>query len=281
MAGSKASPKRSYYRKKNFNKAVKQIVQEELKDELEEKYAITEYANTPVNRNIPFGVVLNSSTVGNTGNFYKILPQIDQSQTGEAGRAYNTRVGNEICLKKISLQGMLCHTNSATPVTGYEDSRLAVRVMIVKAKACSDLNLLFNNMPTDALIRFGNQSVTNPSGTAAFGGFALDPWRDINRETFTVKYDKVFFVNSPVIIPGAAGQDPDLGVIPATSRRFKHDIHFGKKGMKLHYSDHSDVEPNNFGWFMIVGYGSNTSTIAPGNGACRFTLSCVSTYTDA
>lgn len=260
---------------------VKAITRDEITEEIEEKFAITEYANTPVNRAIPSGVVLNSDTVGNTGNFYKILPQIEQSPTGEAGRAYNTRIGNEICLKSIDLHGFLCHTNSATPVTGYEDSRLAVRVMVLKAKAINDGELLFDNMPTDTLIRFGNQAVTNPNGTAAFGGYALDPFRDINRDTFTVKYDRVFYVNSPVIIPGAAGQDPDLGVIPADTKRFRHKLTFGKKGLKLKYSAQPDLEPNNFPYFLCVGYSSTTGTSAPGNGACRMTLSCVGKYTDA
>ena len=67
---------------KRFVKNVKAIVQEELKDEIEEKHAITEYADVLCQRAIPSGAVTNGA-----GNFFKILPEIDQSVTGEAARA--------------------------------------------------------------------------------------------------------------------------------------------------------------------------------------------------
>ena len=57
---------------KRFVKNVKAIVQEELKDEIEEKHAITEYADVLCQRAIPSGAVTNGA-----GNFFKILPEID------------------------------------------------------------------------------------------------------------------------------------------------------------------------------------------------------------
>ena len=72
---------------KRFEKSVKSIVQKELSEELEEKHAICEYQNIAINRAIPSGVVINAGEGGSTGNFYKILPEIEQSATGEAGRA--------------------------------------------------------------------------------------------------------------------------------------------------------------------------------------------------
>lgn len=266
---------------KAMQKSVQEIVRKELAHEVEEKHAICEYANININRAIPSGPVLNADQPGNTGNFYKILPEIEQSTTGAAGRAYNTRIGNEINLKSIDLQGYLSHADSATQLAGYVNSRLAVRVMILRAKEINDGELLFQNMPTDTLIRFGNFDATGANGAASFGGFALDPFRDLNRDTFAVRYDKTFFVNAPVVIPGASGQDPDFGVIPSTTRRFRHKLTFGKRGLKLKYSTSADLEANNFPYFLCVGYGSTTGSIAPDDDKVRMTLSCVGTYTDA
>ncbi len=265
---------------KRFEKSVKEIVQKELKEELEEKHAICEYQNIAVNRAIPSGIVLNSDETGATGNFYKILPQIEQSTTGEAGRAYNTRIGNEINLKEIDLHGFLAHADDATQDISLPNSRLAVRVMLLRAKEINDGEVLFDNMPTDTLLRFGNFSATGNSGPSDFGGFVLDPFRDINRDTFSVRYDKTFQVNAPVLITGN-NLDTTAGVIPSTTRVWRHKLKFGNRGLKLKYSASTDLEPNNFPYFLCVGYSSTTGTSGPENAKVRMTVSCVGTYTDA
>jgi len=264
---------------KRFEKSVKDIVLKELKDELEEKHAIAEYQNIGVDRTIPSGIVLNSDNAAATGNFYKILPEIEQSATGEAGRAYNTRIGNEITLKEIDLHGYLTHADDATVDISYPNAKLAVRVMILRAKEINDGEVLFNNMPTDTLLRFGTFDATGTSGPAPFGGFVLDPFRDINRDTFAVRYDKVFQVNAPTVISGTTSAT--TGVIPSTTKIFRHKLNFGKRGLKLKYSASSDLEPNNFPYFLCVGYSSTTGSNAPENDKVKMTLSCIGTYTDA
>ncbi len=255
-------------------KEVKDIVNEELKEEIEEKHAITEYESIFLKRSIPQGVVLNGQ-----GNFFKILPEIDQSVTGEAGRAYNTRIGNEINLKSIDLNGYLSYANSNAAQTDFENAKLAVRVMILRAKAINDQELLFDNMPTDTILRFGAQTATSGNGATNFSGFPLDCFRDINRDTFSVRYDKVYYLDAPVILPGSS--QPDVTVVPSRSRMFREKIRFGKNGLKLKYSAQADVNPNNFPYFMVVGYTSMSSTGQPDDNLVRMTLSCVGTYTDA
>lgn len=275
MPNTKASPKGSYYKpKKNFEKSVKKIVQKELSEELEEKHAITEYADVFINRAIPSGTVVNAA-----GNFFKILPEIDQSVTGEAGRAYNTRIGNEIKIKSINIKGHISYANSNAAQTSYQNGKLAVRVMILRAKAINDQELLFDEMPTDTLLRFGSQQAGTPNGTGSFGGFSLDAFRDLNRDTFSVRYDKVIYLDAPVILPGST--QPDVTVIPSRSKMFNHTLKFGENGLKLKYSAQADVNPNNFPYFMVIGYSSMSSGTVPDNQLVRATLSCVGTYTDA
>ena len=264
---------------KRFEKNVKQIVLKELEQEIEEKHAIAEYQNVAINRTIPSGIVVNADNAATTGNFYKILPEIEQSATGEAGRAYNTRIGNEINLKEIDLHGYLSHVDDVTADISYPNAKLAVRVMILRAKEINDGEVLFNNMPTDTLLRFGTFDATGTSGPSPFSGFVLDPFRDINRDTFAVRYDKVFQVHAPTLIGGTTSTT--AGVIPSTTRIFRHKLKFGKTGLKLKYSASSDLEPNNFPYFLCVGYSSTTGSSAPENGKVKMTMSCIGTYTDA
>ena len=259
--------------KQTFDKKVKKIIQEELKDEMEKKHAITDYNFVTIKRAIPSGIVLNGQ-----GNFFKILPEIDQSPAGEAGRAYNTRIGNEINLKSIDIMGALNYTNSNASQTDYKNAKIALRVMILRAKEVNDGELLFDNMPTDTLIRFGVQSATGTNGPTPFTGAPIDPFREINRDTFSVRYDKVIYLDAPVLLPGTTS--PDLSVVPSRSKIFKTKLSFGK-GLKLKYSSSSDTQANNFPYFMVMGYGSMSSNALPADNLVRVSMSCVGTYTDA
>ncbi len=266
----KSAPKTS----KRFEKSVKEIVHKELSEELEEKHAITDYNAIDLKRAIPSGIVLNGQ-----GNFFQILPEIDQSLTGAAGRSYNTRIGNEINLKHIDITGCFNYKNSNASLTQYENAKIAVRVMILRAKEVNDVGLLFDNMPTDTLIRFGEQTAAGFNGPTPYTGAPIDAWRDINRDTFSVRLDKIVYLDAPVLLPGATS--PDLSVVPSRSKLFKHRLSFGKNGLKLKYSTSTDTLPNNFPYFMVVGYSSMSGAGNASDNLATASLSCVGTYTDA
>lgn len=268
-------------RKKTFDNKVKDIVKKELSNELEEKHAITEYADVMIHRDIPSGIVLNGS-----GNFFALLPEIKQYTTvGATGleynKAYNSRIGNEVCLKSIDITGHLSYALANTTAVDYANGKLAVRVMILRSKEINDIQTLFANMPTNNLIRFGNQTLGGAgAGSGAFGGYSLDAFRDINRETFSVRYDKVIYLDAPVLLPGTTGGD-DVSVVPSAARLFKHKLTFGKNGLKLKYTSNADNNPNNFPYFMVVGYSSMSSSARPADNLVRCSISCVGQYTDA
>ncbi len=257
---------------KRFEKSVKAIVQDELKDEIEEKHALVDYTNVVINAAIPSGTVFSGQ-----GNFFKLLPAIEQSQTGEAGRAYNTRIGNEINLKSIDILGMLNYCFPTATATEYKNAKVAVRVMILRAKEINDSEVLFDNMPTDTLIRFGTDGVG--SGPTPFAGNPTDPFRSINRDTFAVRYDKILYIDAPVLLQGT-GSVEDIPLVPSRSKLFKHKLTFGK-GLKLKYSASTDTQANNFPYFMVVGYGSQATGEVPADDLVGINMSVVGTYTDA
>ncbi len=274
MVVKKLQKKRSYYRpKKNFDKSVKEIVRNELAQELEEKNALTEYNNVLLKTTIPSGAVLNGQ-----GNFFKLIPQIFQSTTGGAGSAYNERIGNEICLKELDIHGFLNSRQDLVSITSLENIKIAVRIMILKAKEVNDQELLFDNMPTDTLLRFGEQT-TGFGGPISYQGLPLDSFRDINRDTFSVRYDKVHYLNGPTFYPGST--NPDVTQNPSSLKIFRHKMTFGKRGLKLKYSASTDTQPNNFPYFMVVGYSSMSANAVPSSNLAALTLSISSRFTDA
>ena len=256
---------------KRFEKNVKEIVQKELAEEIEEKIAIVEYPNQIPQRAIPSGNVAGST------NFYKLLPSINQSTTGDAGAKYNMRVGNEIRLKSIDIDGFLNYRYPEVDVAfGYQDAKIAVRIMIVRAKQFNDTSKAFADMPTDVLIR--NSSALS-ANVGPYGGFTMDSFRDINRDAFAVRYDKVHYLNAPVEVSGTSS--PALSFIPSGLKLFKHRLTFGNKGLKLTFSNQTDTEAENFPYFLIVGYSSMVNASVPSNNLVDLSLTCLAKYTDA
>lgn len=266
MPRTKASPKIS----KKLEKSVKNIVQEELKEELEEKHCIVDYDRT-LSPQIDFGDVRTNA------NFFKLMPEITQSTTGEAGRAYNTRIGNEIKLKSLDIKGFINY--GAERALSEVNSKIAVRVMILRSRKQNDQESAFNSMPTDTLIRFGNFAAGTPNGASTFDGFPLDAFRDINRDSFAVRYDKTIYLAADRVVSGSTSVTTTY--TPSGLKMFSHKMNFGKNGLKLKYSLQGDTEANNFPYFMVIGYSSMAQNIVPTDNLIDCSVSCVGTYTDA
>lgn len=256
---------------KSTKKQIKDAVYKELSKQLELKNCVNDYSNIPINRAIPSGVVFNAQ-----GNFFRLLPQIQQSTTGAAGAAYNERIGNSISLKHIDIHGFLTYANAKTQEIDLVNAKLAVRVMILRAKEVNDIGVLFDNMPTDVLLRQGFDAGTG--GPAPYSGFVLDSFREINRDAFSVRHDEVYYLNSPVITPGSTV--PDVSLVPSGLKMFKKRLSFGK-GLKLNFSGPADTSPNNFPYFMVIGYSSMGAAGTPDNQLVNCTVSCTGAYTDA
>ncbi len=257
---------------KRFEANVKDIVREELREELEEKQAIVQYDNIPVIREIASGVVFNGQ-----GNFFKILPPINQSTTGEAGNAYGERIGNEISLKHIQLRYFLNYSNPEADDARPQDHKIAVRVMLLKCKQYNDVNAAFDDMPTDKLLRFG--TTAGASGVANFNADPLDSFSDINRDLFSVRYDKVHTLTAPVDITGATSVN--TSVVPSGLKFGEYRMTFGKNGLKLKFSDDNTSEANNFPYFLAVGSSSLSDANKPASQLAEMTLNCSAAYTDA
>lgn len=257
-------------KKQNLKKEVQSIVRKQLAEEIEEKHCIVDYDRT-LQPEIEYGDVRTNA------NFFKLLPEIEQSVSGAAARAYNTRIGNEINLKSLDIKGFINY--GAERALSEVNGKIAVRIMILRSRKQNDLESTFTSMPTDTLIRFGNFAAGTPNGAGTFDGYPLDAFRDINRDTFAVRYDKTIYLSADRVVSGTTSVTTTY--TPSGLKMFSHKMTFGKNGLKLKYSLQGDTEANNFPYFMVIGYSSMAQNIVPTSNLIDCSVSCVGTYTDA
>lgn len=257
--------------KKSFEKKVKDIVIKEMKDELEEKKALISYDNNTLNANIPSGNVTSSF------NYMRLLGPIDQisysNTTGDQGQ-YNMRVGDEITLKSLAIKGFVS-MNDLT-LAQQQNCRVGVRVMILRQRDENTSLGFVTNAHADKLLENGDLAVPGP---AAFTGRPLNLIQEINRELYAVRYDKTFYLAQSYDGDGAA--TVNQGPVKPTLKFFQHDMTFGKRGLKLKYTDGNSDTPNNFPYVMVIGYTNLVDNAAATNGQVNVTMNAVATYTDA
>ncbi len=247
-------------RGKSFIKKVQAIVRDEIQEESENKVAVLGLTNTPINSaQIPNGDVSAST------NFVKLMPLIQQG-LGQ----YNNRVGNEIRLKSLDIK-MLMNYDRTFLGANPQNASVGVRVMILRQKDENSQQGLIGNFQGDKLMEHG--TVINP-GPASFTGNTWNLVQKINREQFSVRYDKVFYLDIP--FQAATGT-----ALPPKSKVMSHTLRFGKQGLKLTFGNAASESPTNFPYVMVLGYASTTSSIVPDDNIIDYSYSASANYTDA
>ena len=253
--------KKSSMRGKNFAKKVKEIVREEIQDETENKVAVIGLTDTDVQTaSIPTGDVAASA------NFIKIMPLIQQGTA-----QYNNRVGNEIRLKSLDIKMLLNTANSQASTQTLADAGLGVRVMILRQKDQNSQLGVISDFQGDKLLE--NGAIISP-GPSSFAGETWNLVQKINREQFSVRYDKVFYLDTPYRLSNSTA-------LPPKTKVMSHTLRFGKQGLKLTFGSGASENPTNFPYIMVIGYASTTSSNVPTANGVRYSYSANANYTDA
>jgi len=249
-------------RGKAFVKKVQAIVRDEIQEESENKVAVLGLTDTPINTaQIPHGDVSAST------NFVKLMPLIQQG-LGQ----YNNRVGNEIRLKSLDIKMLLNY--DTTSITAGTNSSVGVRVMILRQKDQNSQTGLISDFQGDKLMEHG--AVTNP-GPASFTGATWNLVQKVNREQFSVRYDKVFYLDVPYRhTSGSTGIQ-----FPPKTKVMNHTLRFGKQGLKLTFGNAASESPTNFPYVMVLGYASTITSSTPSNNIINYSYSANANYTDA
>jgi len=254
-----------------LEKEVKAIVREELAVELEDKKALISYDNKTLNANIPSGDVTSSF------NYMRLLGPIDQisfGQTAQDQGGYNMRIGDEIMLKRVDIEGFVS-MNDLT-LAQQNNCRVGVRVMILKQKDENTDAGFVSNSHADKLLMNGELAIPGPG---SFTGRPLNCIQEINRDLYTVRYDKTIYLAQSYDGDGAA--NVNQGPTKPTLKFFKHRLTFGKRGLKLQFTDGNADTPNNFPYVMVVGYTNLVDASVATNGQVNITMNSVATYTDS
>lgn len=118
-----------------------------------------------------------------------------------------------------------------------------------------------------------NGSITAP-GPAAFTGSTFNLIQKINREQFSVRYDKVFNIDTPI-------RQSNGTTLPPKTKFMSHTMRFGKKGLKLTYGDGVSENPTNFPYIMVIGYASTITSTIPDPNKVSYSYTANANYTDA
>ncbi len=254
--------------RKNFQKKVKEIVRDELKVEIEQKTAVIGANSTTINKAaIPNGDVSASS------NFQPIFPVITQG-SGQ----YNRRVGNEIRLKSLNIKGLINFKDGdgGEANNNYRNNSLGVRVMILRQKDQNSQLGAIEDFQGNKLLE--NGTISSP-GPAAFAGTTFNLLQKINRDQFSVRYDKVMYIHRAREFNSTASQlQFNVGPKPIT---FEKTLTFGEQGLKLTYGKGDSTNSTNFPYFMVFGMASSIDATTPDDDLIELSYTSNAKYTDA
>ena len=258
--------KKTTVKSKRFEKSVKAIVRDELQEEMENKVGVIGANDV----DLPTAAIP-SGNVATNANFVRILPLISQGD-GQ----YNERIGNEIRLKHLDIKMLINYALANLSTNNNEDTSLGVRVMILKQKDENASTGAIENFQGDKLLENG----LTTGFPAAFGGDTFNLLQKINREQFSVRYDKVHYIDAAYRYSGG-GTTVTQSFFPPKSKVISKRLTFGKQGLKLTYGNGSSDNPTNFPYFMVLGYASTVSTSTPSSNLLRYSYTANASYTDA
>lgn len=236
---AKRAPRR-YARKrvtkaKKLSKPMVKAIQKIIHKDVESKSAYAQQYNTSFN-----------SGINSAGDAIQLLPNITQGTTD------NARIGDQIRAQRLRLKGFV--TTNLT-YQSYSNCRLGVRIMIVQPKMYKDLSTILTNATTwmATLLKKGGT-------TAGFTGIVPDLMADINTDTITTYYDKVFYVNTPYVATSVG----DLATYNSV-KFFSKSLNLRNKLLRYDSNVNGGLTPVDYNPVMLVGYvhldGSSPDTI--------------------
>lgn len=237
--------KRSVKPSASFCKKVKKCMAKEI-----ETKCVT-YSTTPTAFN---------QQMQTQGDALRIMPSIS------LGTLQNQRVGNEIKLQSIQIRGVITF---ALNMTAIANTRIGVRLLVVKAKRFQDWNAGATDFGTSYLRLLEN---TNTGFVGEVSQFNTP----INKDYYTCIVDKRFYLSQSQTAGG-----PTTEVFNST-KFVNFKLPYARR--KLIYDDaYIPGESNNFPYFMLIGYCKLDGTSADVSTIANLTFQYVSTakYEDA
>lgn len=195
-----------------------------------------------------------NSGIDSAGDMIQILPYVAASVNG------NGRIGEQIRAKSLNVKGYLkLDINEVTDSTKLPSVIARMMVVTMKTRPCF-YDATGSPATLATLLKKGGTTV-------GFTGKLSDIYAPINRDAFTVHYDKRFYLNQSYLnVTGASPPTTTVAQdIKNTIKFFKFNVKCKNKLLKYDEDVGSDLLPTNFGPFLVLGYayadGSSADTI--------------------
>lgn len=185
-----------------------------------------------------------NSGIDSAGDMIQILPYLSPSLYD------NGRIGEQITAKSLSVKGYLRFdiNDATTDSTKYPSVIARMMVVTMKTRPCF-YDATGSSATLASLLKKGGTTV-------GFTGKLSDIYAPINRDVFTVHYDKRFYLNQSYL--NATGPSPPSTILSQDVKNsikfFKFNVRCKNKILKYDEDVGSDLLPSNFGPFLVLGY---------------------------
>lgn len=236
--------------KKKPSKFLKRTIQSMISKNIEDKIAYHSTGDT---------LVYFNSGINSSGDVLQVLPNIAN------GSAEYHRIGDQIRAKYMVIRGYM-HMAVNTTVNDASTKRLGVRLLVVSSKKVAPFPDL-QSQAGSALLEKGGTPTT-------FAGNISDLYAPINKEAYTVHYDKIHYLSQSYIKQNIGSTTPTTEfAIDATKGIKFFTIRIPLRGKKLLYDAGTSVNvPSNWSCGLMCGYahldGSSPDTVSTQVGIC-------------
>lgn len=169
--------------------------------------------------------------INSTGDALRLMPQIAN------GTAENQKIGNVIRLQSLNIRGVLTFAYQ----TSSPNTRIGVRLLVLKAKRFSDWNQAATDLAT-------NYTRLLEGSTAGFTGLVSDFNTPINHDYFSVVKDKRFYISQSLQSVATTVNDT-----VNTTKFINFNVPYSRRNV-VYDQDFSATEPINYPYFMCLGY---------------------------
>jgi len=187
-----------------------------------------------------------NSAINVAGDMLPIVPGMVQ------GTASNQRIGDKIMLQTHTIKGYFRVVPNLT-AGSYKFGNVGVRMMVLSFKNISN----YDNIITDPTIATKLAGLLQKGGTTVgFTGLISDLQAPINRDLFTVHYDKVYHIKQDYVMTA-------VGTTTQDTLRF-FNIKLRVKNKQLKYTDDlsSGLLPSNHAPILCLGYSYMDGSLA-------------------
>lgn len=213
-----------------------------------------------------------NSYISAQGDCQQVIPGIPSGSTEQH------RVGDTIRAKTLVIRGYM-QLAVDTTFNNVSDKRIGVRLMCVGSKRVKDWTQFAGNFASGSqyLLQKGNVS-------DGFDGYINDLWTPINKEEYTVYYDKVHYLSQSYTAQQVGTGNPPIIWSVDVSKGIKFfTIRIPVRGKKLMYDSVSGTDfPTNWSCGLLLGYahldGTSPDSVDTKVGICYDTTM---TYEDA